>query len=125
MPDRTMTVAELRAAVDAFVGERDWRPFHNGKDLAVSIVIEASELLEEYQWQDASEVAASGADPAARGRIQQELADVLIYCLCLSNALDIDISDAVHEKLAIASRKYPSEAYRGKARKPGAPDPLS
>ena len=125
MPDRKVTVAELRAAVDAFVAERDWHPFHNGKDLAVSIVIEAAELLEEYQWQGAPEVAASSADPAARRRIQQELADVLIYCLCLSNALDIDISDAVREKLAVASRKYPSEAYRGKARKPGAPDPLS
>jgi dCTP diphosphatase len=110
MPDQTTTIAYLRQAVDVFVDERDWRPFHNAKDLAVSIAIESAELLEEFQWQDPSE---------ARGRVRQELADVLIYCLSLSNALEIDLSDAIRDKLVLSGRKYPAEAYRGRSRKPG------
>jgi dCTP diphosphatase len=118
MADDTTTLAALRGDVDTFVAAREWHQFHNGKDLAVSIAIEAAELLEEFQWHDAAEVATSMADPAARERVRQELADVLIYCLSLSNALGMDVSDAVREKLAIASRKYPAEDYRGHARKP-------
>jgi len=119
MPDQTTTIADLRKAVDAFVDARDWHPFHNAKDLAVSIAIEAAELLEEFQWQDAAQVAETSADPAARERVRQELADVLIYCMSLSNALGIDISDAIRDKLVLSGRKYPAEAYRGRARKPG------
>jgi dCTP diphosphatase len=119
MPDLTTTLADLRAAIAAFVAERDWAQFHNAKDLAVSICIEAAELLEEFQWHDAGQVAAAAQDPAARERIRFELADILVYCLSLSNALEIDVSQAVMEKLALAGRKYPAEAYRGRARKPG------
>ena len=119
MPDQTTTIADLRQAVDAFVDERDWRPYHNAKDLAVSIAIEAAELLEEFQWQDSSEMAEIRADLDARERVGQELADVLIYCLSLSNALAIEISDAIRDKLVISGRKYPAEAYRGRSRKPG------
>jgi dCTP diphosphatase len=119
VPDQTTTIADLRAAVNAFVDARDWHPFHNAKDLAVSIAIEAAELLEEFQWHDPAQVAEASADPDARERIRQELADVLIYCLSLSNALGIDISDAVGDKLALSGRKYPVEAYRGRYRKPG------
>ena len=119
MADQTTTIADLRKTVDAFVDARDWHPFHNAKDLAVSIAIEAAELLEEFQWQDAAQVAETSADPAARERVRQELADVLIYCMSLSNALGIDISDAIRDKLVLSGRKYPAEAYRGRARKPG------
>jgi dCTP diphosphatase len=119
VPDQTTTIAELREAVDAFVDARDWHPFHNAKDLAVSIAIEAAELLEEFQWRDAVQVAEAGADPEARERIRQELADVLIYCLSFSNALEIDVSEAIRDKLILSGQKYPAEAYRGRFRKPG------
>jgi NTP pyrophosphatase (non-canonical NTP hydrolase) len=119
MPDQTTTIADMRQAVDAFVDARDWHPFHNAKDLAVSIAIEAAELLEDVQWQDAAQVAETSVDPDARERVRQELADVLIYCLSLSNALEIDVSDAVRDKLVLSGRKYPSEAYVGRSRKPG------
>lgn len=115
MADKTTTVGELREAVDKFVAARDWRKFHNAKDLAISISLEASELLEEFQWLNPERVGAASSEPAARERIRFELADVLVYCLCLSNALDLDVSDAVLEKLEIAGRKYRQEDYRGKA----------
>ena len=119
MPDTTTTLAALRAAVAAFVAERDWVQFHNAKDLAASMQIEAAELLEEFQWHDAEQVVAASRDPEARERARLELADILVYCLCLSNALEIDVSQAVQDKLALAGRKYPVEAYHGRARKPG------
>jgi len=122
MPDTTTTIAELRSLVDEFVTAREWRPFHNAKDLAVSIAIEAAELLEEYQWQDAAQVTAAGADPEARERVRFELADVLIYCLSLASALDLDLSTAIRDKLAVSARKYPAEDYLGRARKPGQRD---
>ena len=109
----------MREAVDAFVAARDWRQFHNAKDLAISISLEASELLEEYQWLDAAQVAEASDDPDVRQRVRYELADILIYCLCLSNALDMDVSEAVLEKLGIAEQKYRQEDYQGKARRPG------
>jgi dCTP diphosphatase len=122
VPDQTTTVADLREAVDAFVDARDWHPFHNAKDLAISIAIEAAELLEEFQWHDAGQVVEASADPEARERIRQELADVLIYCLSLSNALGIDVSDAVRDKLVLSGQKYPAEAYRGQSKRPGLGD---
>lgn len=119
MTDKTTTLGDLRATVDAFVAARDWRQFHNAKDLAISISLEAGELLEEFQWLDAAQVAAAEHEPQARERIRFELADVLVYCLCLSNALDLDVSEAVLEKLEIASRKYQQEVFRGKAPRVG------
>ncbi len=77
MADQTTTVGELREAVAAFVAARDWRQFHNAKDLAISISLEASELLEEFQWLTAEQVAAAEQEPAARERIRFELADIL------------------------------------------------
>jgi len=122
MADDAVTLAELRAAVDTFVEARDWRQFHNAKDLAISISLEAAELLEEFQWLDAAQVAAASADPVARQRVRLELADILVYCLCLSNALDIDVSEAVLEKLGLAGGKYPAQEYAGRARRPGGPE---
>jgi NTP pyrophosphatase (non-canonical NTP hydrolase) len=115
MSDGNTTVGELREAVGQFVAERDWLQFHNAKDLAISISLESAELLEEFQWLDAGKVAAASAEPAARSRIRFELADILVYCLCLSNALELDVSDAVLEKLKIAGEKYRQEEFRGRA----------
>jgi NTP pyrophosphatase (non-canonical NTP hydrolase) len=114
-------MAELRAEVDGFVAARDWRQFHNAKDLAVSVAIEAAELMEEFQWLDAEQVAALANDPAALERIRFELADVLVYCLCLSNVLGVDLTDTVRAKLVISGQKYPVAAYQGRARRPGQP----
>ncbi len=121
MPDGTTTLAALRSAVAAFVAERDWERFHNAKDLAISIALEAAELMEEFQWQDPGQVAATSADPEARERIRLEMADILIYCLSLANALDLDASDAVVDKLGLAGHKYPAEDYQGRYRRPTRP----
>jgi dCTP diphosphatase len=107
MNDAETTIQELRAAVHRFNDERDWHQFHTPKNVAASIVIEAAELLERFQWAD---------EPAAEGlpQITEELADVFIYCLILANGLEIDLSQAVRQKLARNDARYPTEEYRGR-----------
>ncbi|MEJ2208394.1 MAG: nucleotide pyrophosphohydrolase [Anaerolineae bacterium] len=116
--DAGTTVGDLRAAVAAFVDARDWRPFHSPKNLAMSIAIEAAEILELFQWLDNDQAWAAGDDPATRAALAEELADVLIYCLSLSNALDLDLSEAVLSKLQLNEIRYPADEFRGRYRRP-------
>lgn len=114
MADATVTIAELRQAVARFVEERDWRQFHTPKNLAMSLAIEAAELMEHFQWVDTAESIARGANPAHRQGIADEMADVCCYLLSLANALEIDVSDAVTQKLQKNAQKYPPESFRGR-----------
>ncbi|OQY24087.1 MAG: NTP pyrophosphohydrolase [Anaerolineaceae bacterium 4572_32.1] len=114
MSDDDTTLADLRASVRAFVDERDWNSFHSPKNLSMSIAIEAAELMEEFQWLTGPQSREALFDAAQRQRIGHELADVLIYCLSLANAADIDLSQIVLEKLALNARKYPVETHRGR-----------
>lgn len=116
MADSSATVEQLRRAVQAFVDERDWRKFHTPKNLAMSLAIEAAELMEHFQWLDVSESIEHGCDPVHRGEITDEIADVCCYLLSLVNALDVDLSDAVLSKLIKNAQKYPADTFRGRSR---------
>lgn len=116
--DDDTTVHDLRRAVRAFVDARDWRPFHNPKNLTMSIAIEAAELMERFQWLSADEAQASVLEPDQRFAVADELADVVIYCLSLSNALGLDVSQAVLEKLQRNENRYPTAEFRGRFRRP-------
>ncbi len=97
---------ELASALRTFVAERDWEQFHTPENLAKSISIEAAELLECFQW--------GGEDlPAA----QDELADVLTYCLLLADRLGVDPQTLVLEKLEKTRQKYPVDKARGRSDK--------
>jgi NTP pyrophosphatase (non-canonical NTP hydrolase) len=116
--DTHTTVGVLRQAVADFVNDRDWAPFHTPKNLSMSIAIEAAELMERFQWLNTEEAQEAVQDPAERAAIADELADILIYGLSLSNALDLDVSSAVLGKLQTNQRRYPVEEYRGRFRRP-------
>jgi NTP pyrophosphatase (non-canonical NTP hydrolase) len=116
--DAQTTIAVLRQAVAAFVDARDWRPFHSPKNLSMSIAIEAAELMERSQWLTTDEALAAVEDPAERAAVAEELADIIIYCLSLSNALDLDISSAVMGKLETNEHRYPADEFRGRFRRP-------
>lgn len=116
MADESATIAQLRQAVQAFVDERDWRKFHTPKNLAMSLAIEAAEVMEHFQWLDVHESIEFARDPARRSEIGEEIADVCCYLLSLVNALDIDLSEAVLAKLIKNARKYPADEYRGRSR---------
>jgi NTP pyrophosphatase (non-canonical NTP hydrolase) len=115
MSDDSATVMQLKQAVQAFVDERDWRQFHTPKNLAMSLAIEAAELMEHFQWVDVAESTTRGRDPARRGEIADEIADVCCYLLSLVNVLDLDLSEAVRSKLLKNATKYPVDEVRGKS----------
>jgi NTP pyrophosphatase (non-canonical NTP hydrolase) len=116
--DEQTTVAELRAAVADFVAQREWGPFHTPKNLSMSVAIEAAELMEHFQWLTQEEARAALEDDATRARIADELADVVIYCLSMSNACGIDVSAEVLAKLVRNESRFPVDEFRGRFRRP-------
>ncbi len=118
MPDEQTTVAQLRQKVADFVAQREWQRYHDAKNLAMSIAIEAAELMEHFQWLRNDELADLLADERVRSEVVDELADVACYVFALSNALKVDLSTAVIEKLKKNARKYPADEFRGNYYKP-------
>ena len=107
-----MNFEEAAGKALAFREERDWSQFHNPKDLALSISLEAAELLEVFQWSGADlEVASKAA------RAREELADVAIYCIYMADRLGVDLAEAISDKIDANDRKYPVEKSRGSSRK--------
>lgn len=116
--DATTTVAALKQLVAAFVAERDWQRYHDPKNLSMAIAIEAAELMEHFQWLRSDELPQSLSDPALRGEVQDELADIACFILALSNRLDIDLATAIEQKMVKNRSKYPPEQFRGNYHKP-------
>ncbi len=108
---------ELVKAVLAFRDERDWKQFHNPKDLAISITLEAAELLEHFQWKTAGEVEAFLAADENRRRLGAEMADILILLVSLADAAGLDLLEAARAKLRENAAKYPVERVKGSAKK--------
>jgi len=113
--DRKTLVADLKNAVRNFVHKRDWEKYHDPKDIAESICIEAAELLQLFQWIKPEESEQFKNNPRKVQRIKEELADVILYCLSMANALDIDLASAVLDKIEQNKKKYPADLYKGKA----------
>ena len=110
--DEATTVAELRQIMRDFVAERQWEVFHNAKNLSMSLAIETGELMEHFQWLTSEQVAAGeGFD---RSAVADEMADVACYLLSLANALDVDISRAIEQKMVKNRLKYPAEQVSGR-----------
>lgn len=109
------TLDELTASVLRFRDEREWAQFHNPKDLALSITLEAAELLEIFQWQQGDAIRATAQ--ARRNDVADELADVLCYALLMAHEVGIDLGAAIQRKLAANALKYPVDKARGSNRK--------
>jgi len=113
--DQETTVLELKKKVRQFVEERDWQQFHTGKNLSMSIAIEAAELMEHFQWEDIK--SAEGLPEDLSLKVQQELADIVIYALDFCNSFGLDLSEAIEAKLRHNAEKYPVEQAKGKSHK--------
>ncbi|RZJ85981.1 nucleotide pyrophosphohydrolase [Pedobacter psychrodurus] len=100
---------ELTAALLKFRDERDWAQFHNPKDLALALNIEAAELLELFLWKDASE--------ANVDKIKEELADVFSYAILLAEKYKLDIKEIILDKIQLNQAKYPVDKAKGSAKK--------
>ena len=115
MPATNTSLAAIQTAVRQFRDARDWRQFHSPKNLSMSIAIEAAELMEHFQWLTTDQAAALvQTDTEAKQAINEELADVLIYCLSLADILQCDVAQIIFDKLAKNEAKYPAEKYRGR-----------
>ena len=112
MNDRTTTLAQLRNEVQAFIDQRDWRQFHSPKNLSMSIAIEAAELMERFQWLAPEQ--SIPQTPEERQKIQEEIADIVIYALYLCNRLSIDLTGAILSKTERNARRYPADLVRGR-----------
>jgi len=107
------TIERLQDEVRRFADARAWGEFHTPKNLAMALAVEAAELMEHFQWLTPGE---SAALPASRKReVAQEIADVLIYLVRLSDVLGIDPLSAAFAKLSVNARKYPVARARGSA----------
>lgn len=91
-----------------FRDDRDWKQFHNPKDLAISLSLEAAELLEIFQWSGEDVQCADKKD-----KIKEELADVLVYCVLMADTWGLDLDEIVTQKIMMNSRKYPVEKAHG------------
>lgn len=100
---------ELREAIVKFTQERDWDQFHNGKDLALALSIEAAELNEAFLWKDASKVNVE--------KVKEELADIVNYAILIADKYNLDIKQIVLDKLKRNAEKYPVEKAYGSAKK--------
>ncbi|TWU65776.1 MULTISPECIES: nucleotide pyrophosphohydrolase [Crateriforma] len=116
MSDETTTIAELKQVVDRFVSEREWHAFHNPKNLAMSLSIEAAELMEHFQWLTQDEADAVIGQPENRHEIGEEIADCLAYLLSLANVMNLDLDQTLRRKMVKNAAKYPVETSRGVAR---------
>jgi NTP pyrophosphatase (non-canonical NTP hydrolase) len=114
MTDMTTTLATLKEAVRRFAAERAWEPFHSPKNLVMGLAAEAAELMEHFLWVDCQASEDVVHDPDKLAQVADEMADVAVYLLNLSNRLGIDLSDAIVAKIAKNAIKYPVEKYQGR-----------
>jgi dCTP diphosphatase len=106
---------QLRDALRTFTAARDWDAFHSPTNLAMALSVEAAELLEVFQWM--TEADSRNLEPAAKAAASEEIADVLLYLILLSDALGIDPVAAAERKMVANAQKYPVDKARGTSAK--------
>jgi NTP pyrophosphatase (non-canonical NTP hydrolase) len=104
------SLSELNAKISSFVAERDWAKFHTPKNLAMAMIVEAAELVEQFQWDSPQESATLSTEK--REAVSHELADTFVYLLRLAEVLDINLIEAANKKIELNAKKYPVEKVR-------------
>lgn len=105
----------LRDKLRAFAEARDWDQFHSPKNLSMALMVEAAELMEHFQW--LTETQSGNLDATKKAVVAEELADILLYLVRISDKLDVDLLEASLHKLEKNAVKYPAEQVRGSAKK--------
>jgi NTP pyrophosphatase (non-canonical NTP hydrolase) len=111
-----MNIKEIQDKLARFAEERDWNQFHSPKNLVMALTSEVGELNELFQWLT-EEQSSMKDDSTKNEEIRKEIADIFIYLLRLADKLDIDIEEAVREKIEINAKKYPVDLAKGNATK--------
>jgi len=110
-----MNTELLQKKIRSFVTERDWDQFHTPKNLVMALAGEAGELLEIFQWLSSEQSAEVMKDPKTAIRVRHELADIFVYLLRIADKLEINLEEAVLEKLQLNEQKYPVKLSKGSA----------
>ncbi len=105
------SLQDLRARINEFVAERDWSQFHTPKNLAMAMIVEAAELVEQFQWDTPQE--SQQLTPEKREAVSHELADTFVYLLRIAEVLEVDLIEAANQKIALNAKKYPVDKARG------------
>ncbi|WP_343048049.1 nucleotide pyrophosphohydrolase [Cellulomonas humilata] len=108
-------LGELTRLVREFSTERDWQQFHDPKSVILALVGEVGELAELFQWVPAEQAVAQFSDPARQARAAEEMADVLVYLVCLADVLGVDLGEAARAKLAASHVRFAADQVRGVA----------
>lgn len=117
LSDEGTAIAEIKRRILGFAQERDWEQFHTPKNLSMALAAEAAELMEHFLWADGAASVAAASEPRRREKIEEELADIVIYALEFANVCKIDVSGAIERKMEANARKYPVEKARGRSEK--------
>lgn len=115
--DQERKIHELKELIKKFCEDRDWDQFHNAKDLAIALSIEASELLEIFRWKSREEVKELFENEKKKEDISDEMADVLYFLIRLAQRYDIDLSEALERKMEKNKEKYPIDKAKGSNKK--------
>lgn len=113
MSKENLNIAALKNSLTKFAQEREWQQFHNPKNLAMALSVEAAELMEIFQWLTLEESVQTQNLEA----IGEELSDIILYAIRLSTVLNINLEEAVHKKIEANKKKYPVEKCKGSAKK--------
>lgn len=115
--DKETSIEDLKARVKEFCDARDWDQFHDAKELAIALSIEASELLEHFRWKTKEEVKKTLENLEKKEEISDEMADVLYFLIRIAQMNNLDLSEALERKLEKNNKKYPVEKFKGSAKK--------
>ena len=107
----TDSLQDLRKRINVFVTARDWAQFHTPKNLAMAMIVEAAELVEQFQWDTPQE--SQHLTSEKREAVAHELADTFVYLLRIAEVLEIDLIDATSKKIDLNALKYPVEKVKG------------
>ena len=113
MNDKETTILELKNFVENFFQEREWSQFHNAKNLSMALTIEACELMDIFKWNTPEECDSMMSEKNTRQDATDELADIIIYAIAFANRNNINISNAINQKMIKNRIKYPADKYRG------------
>jgi len=111
-----LNLKEINNKIIKFVEEREWDQFHNPKDLAISLSIESNELLELFQWKSEHDITEL-LNTEFKRKVQEEIADIAIYLILISNKIGVNLEEAVLDKLVLNDKKYPVLKSKGNATK--------
>ena len=115
--DTETKLHELKEKIKEFCDVRDWDQFHNAKELAIALSIEASELLEIFRWKSPQEVEELFKDKKKKEYIEDEMADVLYFLVRIAQIYNLDLTEALERKMDKNNKKYPVEKAKGSSKK--------